>query len=78
MGPLSSSLTMAPNRDMIKASMVVAGFCINQHGGTYVHGKARPLQDKAAVAQKYFDLDENLFAGQHISVLSLAKASSLS
>jgi hypothetical protein len=24
---------------MIEASMVVAGFCINQHGGAYIHGK---------------------------------------
>jgi hypothetical protein len=38
--PLSSHLaTMAVNRDMIEASMVVAGFCINQHGGAYIHGK---------------------------------------
>ncbi len=57
--------------------MVVAGFCINQRGGAYVNGKAQPLQDKAAV-QKYFDLEENLFAGQHISVLSLANVSSIS
>jgi hypothetical protein len=77
--PLSPHLaTMAANRDMIEVSMVVAGFCINQHGGAYVHGKSRPLQDKALVAQKYFDLEENLLAGQHISVLSLAKASSVS
>ncbi len=30
---------MAANRDMIRVSMLVAGFCINQHGGAYVHGK---------------------------------------
>ncbi len=58
--------------------MVVAGFCINQHGGAYINSKARPLQDKALIAQKYFDLEENLLAGLHISVLSLAKASSVS
>ncbi len=58
--------------------MVVAGFYIDQRGGAYVNGKARPLQDKAAVAQIFFDLEENLLADQHISVLSLAKASSVS
>ena len=57
--------------------MVAAGFCINQRGGAYINGKARPLQDKAAVAKKYFDLEENLLAGQHISVQLLAKASSV-
>ena len=58
--------------------MVAAGFCINQRGGTYINGKACPLQDKAAVAKKYFDLEENLLAGQHISVQSLAKTPSVS
>ena len=27
--------TMAANKDMINASMVEAGFCINKHGGAY-------------------------------------------
>jgi hypothetical protein len=70
--------TMADNRGIIKASMVAAGFCVNTRGGTYEHGKARPIQDKAAVAQKYFELEENLLAGQCISVLSLAKACAVS
>jgi hypothetical protein len=52
---------MAANREMIKASIVVAGFCINQRGGAYIHGTARPLQDKAAVAQKHFELEESLW-----------------
>ena len=49
--------------------MVVACFCINQRGGTYFHGKARPLQDKAVVAQKYFELEESLLAGQNVFLL---------
>ncbi len=40
--------------------------------------KVQPLYDKAAVTQKFFELEESLMAGQHISVLSLAKASSVS
>ncbi len=59
---------------MIKASMVAAGFYLNIRGGAYKHGKAQMLQDKAAVAHNYFELEENLLAGQQISVLSLAKA----
>jgi hypothetical protein len=47
--------------------------CINTCGGTNKNGKARPIQDKAAVTEKYFDLEENLLAGQQISLLSLAK-----
>ncbi len=43
--------------------MVAAGFCVNTRGGAYEHGKARPIQDKAVVAQKYFELEENLLAG---------------
>ena len=58
--------------------MVVAGFCINQRGGAYVNGKARPLHDKAAVAQKYFELEESLLAGQRISVISLTNARAVS
>ncbi len=53
--------------------MIAAGFCVNTHGGPYEHGKARPIQDKAAVDQKYFELEENLLAGQRISVLSLLR-----
>jgi hypothetical protein len=58
--------------------MVAAGFHINTRGGAYKHGKARPLQDKAAVACKYFELEDNLLAGQHMSVLSLATACAIS
>ena len=36
------------------------------------------LQNKAAVAQKYFELEESLLAGRHISFLSLAKTSYVS
>jgi hypothetical protein len=63
---------------MIEASMVAAGFCINNQGGAYKNGKARPLQDKAAVAHKYFELEGNLLAGQRISVQSLANACAVS
>jgi hypothetical protein len=42
---------------MIEASMVAAGFCVNTSDGAYEHGKAQPLQDKAAVAHKYFELE---------------------
>ena len=69
---------MAANRGMIEASMVATGFCVNTRGGAYEHGKARPLQDKAAVAHKYFELEENLLAGQRISVLSLANVCAVS
>jgi hypothetical protein len=58
--------------------MVAAGFCINNQGGAYKNGKARPLQDKAAVAHKYFELEGNLLAGQRISVQSLANACAVS
>ena len=58
--------------------MVAVGFCINSRGGTYKHGKARQLQDKAAFAHKYFDLEDNLLAGQQVSVLSLANACAVS
>ncbi len=54
--------------------MVAAGICVNTRGGAYKHGKARLLQDKAMVAHKYFELEENLLVGQQISILSLAKA----
>ena len=63
---------------MVEASMIATGFCVNARGGTYEHGKARPLQDKAAVAHKYFDFEDNLSAGQHISVLSLNNACDVS
>ena len=69
---------MAANRGMIEASMVAAGFCVNTRGGAYEHGKARPLQDKAAIAHKYFELEENLLAGQRISVQSLANVCAVS
>jgi hypothetical protein len=69
---------MADNRGMIEASMVAADFCVNARGGAYEHGKAKPIQDKAAVTQKYFELEENLLAGQRISVLSLAKVRAVS
>ncbi len=49
--------TMAANRGMIEASMEAAGFCVNSRGGAYKIGKARPLQDKAAIVHKYFELD---------------------
>jgi hypothetical protein len=54
---------MADTIGMIEASMVAAGFCVNTHGGAYKHGKARPIQDKAAAAQMYFELEENLLTG---------------
>jgi hypothetical protein len=69
---------MATNRGMVEASMEAAGFCINSHGGAYKNGKARPLQDKAAIAHTYFELEENLLVGQCISVLSLANACAVS
>ncbi len=37
--------------------MEATGICINSRGGAYKIGKARPLQDKAAIAHKYFELD---------------------
>ncbi len=58
--------------------MEAAGFCINSRGGAYKNGKARPLQDKAAITHKYFELEENLIVGQRISVLSLANACAIS
>ncbi len=58
--------------------MVLAGFCINQRGGAYVNGKARPLQDKAVVTKKHFELEESLLAGQRISVISLTNARAVS
>ena len=69
---------MTNNRAMIKTSLVAAGFCVNARGGAYENGIAQPIQDKAAVAQKYFDLEENLLAGEQISVLSLADACAVS
>ena len=48
---------------MINASMVAAGFCINNHGGAYENGKAYPIQVKAAVAAKYFEMEDDLVAG---------------
>jgi hypothetical protein len=63
---------------MVEASMEAAGFCVNSRGGTYENGKAQPLQDKAAIAHKYFELKENLLAGRRISVLSLANACAVS
>ena len=69
---------MAVDRGMVKASMIATGFCINACVGTDEHGKARPLQDKATVSHKYFDLEDNLSAGQHVSVLSLANAYAVS
>ncbi len=58
--------------------MEAAGFCVNSPGGAYEYGKARLLQDKAAIAHKYFELEENLLAGQRISVLTLANACAVS
>ena len=58
--------------------MAAAGICVNSRGGTFEHGKARPTQDEVAVARKYFEHEENLLAGQSISVLSLAKACAVS
>jgi hypothetical protein len=52
---------------MVEASMEAAGFCINFRGGAYEIGKARPLQEKAAIAHKYDILswmEANLLAGQ--------------
>jgi hypothetical protein len=52
----SSTTTIAANGGMIEASMVAAGFHVNTPGGSDEHGKAGPLQDKDAVAHKYFEL----------------------
>ncbi len=65
-------------RGIIEDSMVAAGFCVNSCGGAFENGKARPIQDKVVVARKYFELEENLLAGQSISILSLANACSVS
>ena len=59
---------MAANKDMINASMVEAGFCINQHGGAYENGKANTIQVKALVAAKYFEMEDNLNAFTHCDV----------
>ena len=69
---------MATNKDMINASMVEAGFCINKRGGAYENEKANPIQVKAVVAAKYFEMEDNLVAGGHISVNALAAASKCS
>jgi hypothetical protein len=69
---------MAANKDMINASMVEAGFCINKHGGAYENGKANPIQVKAVVAAKYFEMEDNLVVGGRISVNELAAASKCS
>ena len=59
---------------MITASMVAAGFCINNHGGAYENGKAYPIQVKATVAAKYFEMEDDLVAGGRVSINALAKA----
>jgi hypothetical protein len=69
---------MDANRGMVEASMNTAGYCVDSRGGAYKNGKAQPLQDKATIAHKYFELEENLLAGQRISVLSLANACAVS
>jgi len=63
---------MAAN--MINVSMVAAGFCINNHGGAYENGKAYPIQVKALVAAKYFEMEDDLVAGGRVSSNALAKA----
>ena len=59
---------------MINASIVAAGFCINNHSGAYENGKAYPIQVKAAVAAKYFEMEDDLVVGGRVSINALAKA----
>jgi hypothetical protein len=62
---------MAANRGMVEVSMEAAGFCVNSRGGAYEIGKARPLQDKAAIAHKYFELDGGEFVSRTTVMLTL-------
>ena len=41
---------------VIDHAMVANGYTINQNGGTYRNGVARPIEDKARVAGVYLEL----------------------
>ena len=43
---------------VVERAMVANGYTINQHGGAYCQGVARPLEDKARVALVYLRLKE--------------------
>ena len=41
---------------IVDRAMEANGYTINQNGGTYRHGVARPIEDKASVARVYLEL----------------------
>jgi hypothetical protein len=52
--------TMATDRGVINASMRATGFSFHKHGGAVPNGVARPIQDEATVARKYFELEGDI------------------
>ena len=43
------------NDGIVDRAMEANGYTINQNGGTYRHGVARPIEDKASVARVYLE-----------------------
>ena len=41
---------------IVDRAMETNGYTINQNGGTYRHGVARPIEDKASAARVYLEL----------------------
>ncbi len=41
---------------IVDRAMEANGYTINQNGGTYRHGVARPIEDKASAARVYLEL----------------------
>jgi hypothetical protein len=40
--------------------MRATGFSFHKHGGAVPNGVARPIQDEATVARKYFELEGDI------------------
>jgi hypothetical protein len=47
---------MADDGGIVDRAMEANGYTINQNGGTYWHGVARPIEDKVSVAWVYLEL----------------------
>ena len=41
---------------IVDRAMEANGYTINQNGGTYRHGVARPIEDKSSIARVYLEL----------------------
>ena len=59
----------------VRDAFIKSGYAYNTHGGFYENGKAKPLEEKARVAQKYIEMKEG---NPRLSIRELAKEAKVS